>query len=138
MTDIRYGVVRYMRKPNEDKLDEIIRNNSLKANLIKWWNVNFKIPEHQEEKADEMPASADGGDVFSEDNTVIYESILKDNSRDEDPFEKAMKQVQEENDKSIEEANKIYERLMQEAQMDEDKKRQEIEELKRATETGEN
>lgn len=127
-----------MRKPNEDKLDEIIRNNSLKANLIKWWNVNFKIPEQQEENADETSASADGDDVFSEGNTVIYESILKDNSRDEDPFEKAMKQVQEENDKSIGEANKIYERLMQEAQMDEDKKRQEIEEVKRSAETGEN
>lgn len=127
-----------MRKPNEDKLDEIIRNNSLKANLIKWWNVNFKIPEQQEENADETSASADGDDVFSEGNTVIYESILKDNSRDEDPFEKAMKQVQEENDKSIGEANKIYERLMQEAQMDEDKKRQEIEAVKRSAETGEN
>lgn len=127
-----------MRKPNEDKLDEIIRNNNLKANLIKWWNVNFKIPEQQEENTDETSASADGDDVFSEGNTVIYESILKDNSRDEDPFEKAMKQVQEENDKSIEEANKIYERLMQEAQMDEDKKRQEIEDVKRNVENGEN
>lgn len=127
-----------MRKPNEDKLDEIIRNNNLKANLIKWWNVNFKIPEQQEENTDETSASADGDDVFSEGNTVIYESILKDNSRDEDPFEKAMKQVQGENDKSIEEANKIYERLMQEAQMDEDKKRQEIEDVKRNVENSEN
>lgn len=127
-----------MRKPNEDKLDEIIRNNNLKGNLIKWWNVNFKIPEQQEENTDETSASADGDNVFSEGNTVIYESILKDNSRDEDPFEKAMKQVQEENDKSIEEANKIYERLMQEAQMDEDKKWQEIEEARRNAENGEN
>lgn len=127
-----------MRKSNEDKLDEIIRNNNLKANLIKWWNVNFKIPDQQEENAVDTSASADGDDVFSEGNTVIYESILKDNSRDEDPFEKAMKQVQEENDKSIEEANKIYERLMQEAQMDEDKKWQEIEEARRNVENGEN
>ncbi len=127
-----------MRKSNEDKLDEIIRNNNLKANLIKWWNVNFKIPDQQGENTDEMSAPADSDDVFSEGNTVIYESILKDNSRDEDPFEKAMKQVQEENDKSIEEANKIYERLMQEAQMDEDKKRQEIEEVKRNIENGDN
>lgn len=127
-----------MRKPNEDKLDEIIRNNNLKGNLIKWWNVNFKIPEQQEENTDETSASADGDNVFSEGNTVIYESILKDNSRDEDPFEKAMKQVQEENDKSIEEANKIYERLMQEAQMDEDKKWQEVEKARRNVENGEN
>ena len=127
-----------MRKPNEDKLDEIIRNNNLKANLIKWWNVNFKISEQQEENAEETPAPADGDSVFSEDNTVIYESILKDNSRHEDPFEKAMKQVQEENDKSIEEANKVYERLMQEAQMDEEKKWQEIEKARRSEETGEN
>lgn len=127
-----------MRKSNEDKLDEIIRNNNLKGNLIKWWNVNFKIPEQQEKNTDETSAPDDGDDVFSEGNTVIYESILKDNSRDEDPFEKAMKHVQKENDKSIEEANKIYERLMQEAQMDEDKKRQEIEEAKRNVENGDN
>lgn len=127
-----------MRKPNEDKLDEIIRNNNLKGNLIKWWNVNFKIPEQQEENTGEMSSPADGDNVFSEGNTVIYESILKDNSRDEDPFEKAMRQVQEENDKSIEEANKVYERLMREAQMDEDKKRQEIEKVKQNVENGEN
>lgn len=127
-----------MRKSNEDKLDEIIRNNNLKANLIKWWNVNFKIPDQQEENAVDTLASADGDDVFSEGNTVIYESILKDNSRDEDPFEKAMKQVQEENDKSIEEANKIYERLMQEAQMDEEKKWQEVEKARQSAETGKN
>lgn len=127
-----------MRKSNEDKLDEIIRNNNLKANLIKWWNVNFKIPDQQEENAGGTSASSDGNDVFSDGNTVIYESILKDNSRDEDPFEKAMKQVQEENDKSIEEANKIYERLMQEAQMDEEKKWQEVEKARRSTETSEN
>lgn len=117
-----------MKKPNEDKLDEIIRNNSLKANLIKWWNVNMNIPAQQDGDAD----------AFSENNTVLYESILKDNSRDEDPFEKAMKQVQEEEDKNLEEANKFYERLQQEAQMEEDKRWQEIEELSRKAETKEN
>ncbi|MDE6530622.1 MAG: hypothetical protein K2K96_07590 [Lachnospiraceae bacterium] len=127
-----------MKKPNEDKLDEIIRNNSLKANLIKWWNVNMHIPAQQDGDADTDSTSVDDGDAFSENNTVLYESILKDNSRDEDPFEKAMKQVQEEEDKSLEEANKVYERLLQEAQMDEDKKWQEIEDLKRNAETKEN
>lgn len=127
-----------MKKPNEDKLDEIIRNNSLKANLIKWWNVNMHISDQEDGDADGDPASVDEEDAFSENNTVLYESILKDNSRDEDPFEKAMKQVQEEEDKSQKEANKIYERLQQEAQMDEDKKWREIEEMKRNAETGEN
>lgn len=127
-----------MKKPNEDKLDEIIRNNSLKANLIKWWNVNMDIPDQQDDEGDAASSSVDEEDAFSENNTVLYESILKDNSRDEDPFEKAMKQVQEEEDKSLEEANKVYERLLQEAQMDEDKKWQEIEEMKRKAETGEN
>ncbi|MDE6713342.1 MAG: hypothetical protein K2K20_06355 [Lachnospiraceae bacterium] len=127
-----------MKKPNEDKLDEIIRNNSLKANLIKWWNVNMHISDQKDGDADEDSSSVDEEDAFSENNTVLYESILKDNSRDEDPFEKAMKQVQEEEVQSLEEANKVYERLLQEAQMDEDKKWQEIEEMQRKAETGEN
>lgn len=118
-----------MKKPNEDKLDEIIRNNNLKANLIKWWNVNMSVPDQQDGGA---PPADD--DAFSENNTVLYESILKDNSRDEDPFEKAMRQVKEEETQSLKEANKVYERLMMEAQMDEEKKRQEIEEIKRKTE----
>ncbi|MDE6743492.1 MAG: hypothetical protein K2J95_06410 [Lachnospiraceae bacterium] len=126
-----------MKKPNEDKLDEIIRNNNLKANLIKWWNVNMKIPDQQDDEGDAASASVDDGDAFSENNTVLYESILKDNSRDEDPFEKAMKQVQEEEVQSLEEANKVYERLLQEAQMEEEKKWQEIEEIKRNAETTE-
>lgn len=125
-----------MKKPNEDKLDEIIRNNNLKSNLIKWWNVNFEFPDQQKDK-DAAELAADDKDAFSESNTVLYESILKDNSRDEDPFEKAMKQVKEDEDKSLQEANKIYERLMREAQMDEDKKRQEIEEAKRLAEANE-
>lgn len=123
-----------MKKPNEDKLDEIIRNNNLKSNLIKWWNVNMTVPNQQDGAA----APADDSDAFSENNTVLYESILKDNSRDEDPFETAMKRVKEEEHQSLEEANKIYTRLKQEAQMDEDKKRQEIEEIKRNMEIKEN
>lgn len=123
-----------MKKPNEDKLDEIIRNNNLKSNLIKWWNVNMTVPNQQDGAA----ATADDSDAFSENNTVLYESILKDNSRDEDPFESAMKRVKEEENQSLEEANKIYMRLKQEEQMDEDKKRQEIEEIKRNMEIKEN
>lgn len=123
-----------MKKPNEDKLDEIIRNNNLKSNLIKWWNVNMTVPNQQDGAA----APADDSDAFSENNTVLYESILKDNSRDEDPFETAMKRVKEEEHQSLEEANKVYTRLKQEAQMDEDKKRQEIEEIKRNMEIKEN
>lgn len=83
-----------MKKPNEDRLDEMIRKNNLKGNLIKWWNVNFKVPDQQEGNADGTPA--DNKDAFSENNTALYEAVLKDNSRDEDPFEKAMKQVQKE------------------------------------------
>ncbi len=124
-----------MRKPNEDKLDEIIRNNNLKSNLIKWWNVNIELPDQQEDG--DAASAADDKDAFSESNTVLYESILKDNSRDEDPFEKAMKQVKEDEDKSLQEANKVYERLLLEAQMDEDKKRQEIEEARRLAEANE-
>ncbi len=132
---MRYGAVWHMRKPNEDKLDEIIRNNNLKSNLIKWWNVNIEFPDQQE--GGDAASAADDKDAFSESNTVLYESILKDNSRDEDPFEKAMKQVKEDEDKSLKEANKVYERLLLEAQMDEDKKRQEIEEVKRLAEANE-
>lgn len=119
-----------MKRPNEDKLDEIIRNNNLKANLIKWWNVKMHHAPAQQEETVEETATADD-DAFSETNTVLYESILKDNSRDEDPFEKAMRQVKEEEDQNKEEANKVYERLQQEALMDEEKKWQEIEEIKR-------
>lgn len=125
-----------MKKPKEDKLDKINKENALKANLIKWWNVHMTSPNQQEEE--EFLTATDDDDAFSENNTVLYESILKDNSRDEDPFEKAMKQVQEEENQSLEEANKIYARLMEEAQMDEEKKRMEIEEIKRKTESGEN
>lgn len=125
-----------MKKPKEDKLDKINKENALKANLIKWWNVHMTSPNQQEEE--EFLTATDDDDAFSENNTVLYESILKDNSRDEDPFEKAMKQVQEEENQSLEEANKFYARLMEEAQMDEEKKRMEIEEIKRKTESGEN
>lgn len=125
-----------MKKPKEDKLDKINRDNALKSNLIKWWNVHMTSPNQQEEE--EFLTATDDDDAFSENNTVLYESILKDNSRDEDPFEKAMKQVQEEENQSLEEANKIYARLMEEAQMDEEKKRMEIEEIKRKIESGEN
>lgn len=117
-----------MKKPNEDKLDEIIRNNNLKANLIKWWNVNMH---HAPAQQEEIAETAADDNAFSETNTVLYESILKDNSRDEDPFEKAMRQVKEEEDQNKEEANKVYERLKQEARMDEEKKWQEIEEIRR-------
>lgn len=124
-----------MKKLNEDKLDKINRENTLKSNLIKWWNVHMTSPDQREEE-EEASTSVDD-DAFSEDNTVLYESILKDNSRDEDPFEKAMKQVQEEENQSMEEANKVYARLMEEAQKDEEKKWMEIEEIRRKTENGE-
>lgn len=126
-----------MKKPKEDKLDKINRDNALKSNLIKWWNVNMTASDQQEEE-DASSTSSDGDDVFSENNTVLYESILKDNSRDEDPFEKAMKQVKEEENQSLEEAKNIFERLQAEAQMDEEKKRMEIEEIRRKVESGEN
>ena len=68
----------------------------------------------------------------------MYESILKDNNRNGNVYQSAMENIREEEEKALEEANKIYERLMREAQMDEEKKLQEIEAAKREASVTEN
>ena len=136
-----------MRKLTEDELDEINRENSLKANIIKWWNVIVKNPDQSDfpkaekttrKKAGKDKKQADENDAFSEDNKALYESILKDNNRNGNVYQSAMENIREEDEKALEEANKIYERLMREAQMDEEKKLQEIEAAKREASVTEN
>lgn len=136
-----------MRKLTEDELDEINRENSLKANIIKWWNVIVKNPDQQDSPKAEKPTrkrtgkekkEADEVDAFSEDSKALYESILKENNRDSNVYQSAMENIREEEEKVLEEANKIYERLMREAQMDEEKKLQEIEAAKREASVTEN
>lgn len=136
-----------MRKLTEDELDEINRENSLKANIIKWWNVIVKNPDQPDVPKAEKPTRKKSGkekketiedDAFSEDNKALYESILKDNNRDGNVYQSAMENIREEEEKALEEANKIYERLMREAQMDEEKKLREIEAAKREASVTEN
>ncbi|MGN0327137.1 MAG: hypothetical protein ACI4DW_12555 [Lachnospiraceae bacterium] len=136
-----------MRKLTEDELDEINRENSLKANIIKWWNVIVKNPDQPDVAKAEKPTRKKAGkekkgtvtdDAFSEDNKALYESILKDNNRDGNVYQSAMENIREEEEKALEEANRIYERLMREAQMDEEKKLREIEAAKIAAEVTEN
>lgn len=136
-----------MRKLTEDELDEINRENSLKANIIKWWNVIVKNPDQPDFPKDEKPTRKKVGkekkgivtdNAFSEDNKALYESILKENNRDGDVYQSAMENIREEEEKALEEANRIYERLMREAQMDEEKKLQEIEAAKREASVTEN
>lgn len=137
-----------MKRLTEDNLDEINRNNRLRGNIIKWWNIIMQSvmrivhrkPEVGPEKKEDLPEADMSGADMSE--AGLYEDILKKNNRTDDVFESAMRDMQEVKEKKADEdkqpdgtnhadeASQIYKRLMEEARMDEEKKRQEIEQAR--------